>query len=71
MKILFLLFVLLMGFFAKAGLSKELLVEGYITKITRDDVTIVMKGQDVVVAKKYVPRASLRPGHFVSVKVPR
>ena len=68
-----LLFLALLAFqwVARAGLSAKFTVEGYITTIAKDTVTISMRGKDVVVPKKVVPHDQLRPGHFVSVTVER
>lgn len=71
MKILALLILLLTAHLAKAKLRNEFTVEGYITKISQEDVTISMHGNDITVAKKYISRENLRPGKYVSVKVPK
>jgi hypothetical protein len=70
-KILLFLAILVFQWVASAGLSSKFTVEGYITTISKDTVTISMRGKDVVVPQKAVPHDQLRPGHFVSVIIER
>jgi len=71
LKILFFLTILTFHWIAKAGLSRQGTVAGYITTISKDTVTISMRGKDVVVPKSVVPHDQLRPGHSISVTVTR
>lgn len=71
MKILLFLAILFFQWVVRAGLSEKFTVKGYITTISKDTVTISMRGKDVVVPKKAVPQDQLRPGHFVSVTIER
>ena len=55
------------SFSAIAGTSSTQLVEGIITKIEGDKVTIVSQGKDVVVDKKFIPKDKLKAGKQVSI----
>jgi hypothetical protein len=51
------------------GTSNVYNIEGLITKIIDNKVTIVYQGKDVVVEKIYIPKEKLKVGNFVSITI--
>jgi hypothetical protein len=52
---------------AVAGISSKHLVEGIITKVEGDLITVVAHGKDIKVQKKAIPLSQRRPGEYVSI----
>jgi len=52
-----------------AGMSPTQVIEGIITKIEKDNVTVVSQGKDIVVDKKFIPKDKLRAGKRISIVI--
>ena len=70
MKAICFLTLLLVSRFGFSGISPNQFVEGVITKIEADRVTVSARGKDIVIDKQYIPRDQLRPGAMISVVAP-